>query len=200
MPDRPLPAPLGRDKQRNRTRQALLEGARQLLAQGEPVTVSAAAARVGISRATAYRYFSDPQTLAIEAGLDLRVTPYAAVVEGSATLHARLAAIADYYLRLALENEDGFRRFIAHAAAPDASGSIARRGGRRVDYFRQALADFGDPLPEAQARRLVAQLSAATGIEALIAFVDVARIPQAQLPAVAAEMVEAILEHHLGRQ
>ncbi|WP_209425499.1 TetR/AcrR family transcriptional regulator [Pararhodobacter sp. SW119] len=187
-----------RPNQRQRTREAILDGARQLMAQGEPVTVAAAAGLVGVSRATAYRYFSDPQALAVEAGLDLRVAPYEAVVAGTADLRARLAAIAGFMMQLTLENEESFRQLIAHAAAGPANSPAPRRGARRVAYFQRALEDFASPLPEAQARRLVAQLSAATGIEALIAFVDIARTPRAQVPALAAEMVAAILDRHLG--
>ena len=187
-----------RSNQRQRTREAILDGARQLMARGEPVTVAAAAGLVGVSRATAYRYYSDPQVLAVEAGLDLRVLPYAAVVAGTENLRGRLAAIAAYMTRLTLENEDSFRQFIAHAAVTPDSGAAPRRGARRVAYLHRALEEFPHDLPEARARRLVAQLSAATGIEALIAFVDIARIPRTQVPALAAEMVEAILDRHLG--
>lgn len=196
LPDVDLPDRPARANQRRRTREAILDGARQLLARGAPVTVAAAAALVGVSRATAYRYFSDPQALAIEAGLDIRVAPYETVVDGTTTLRARLAAIAEYFLRLALEHEESFRQFIAHAVVP--GGTSPRRGGRRVAWYQRALAEFPHALPEAQARRLMAQLSAATGTEALIGFVDVARTPRAQVPALAAEMVAAILDRHLG--
>jgi AcrR family transcriptional regulator len=190
--------PTDRSNQRQRTREAILEGARQLLARGEPVTVAAAAALVGVSRATAYRYYSDPQVLAVEAGLDVRVLPYETVVAGTKTLQARLAAVAAYMTDLTLANEEAFRQFIAHAAVTMQTDDAPRRGARRVAYLRRALTDFGNPLSEPDAERLIAQLSAATGIEALIAFVDVARLPRAQVPTLAAEMVAAILSHHLG--
>ena len=168
------------------------------MARGEPVTVAAAAGLVGVSRATAYRYFSDPQALAVEAGLDLRVASYETVVTGAGDLRARLQAIAAYMLRLTLENEDSFRQFVAHAASGAEAGPAPRRGARRVGYFRRALEEAGNPLPRQQAAQLVAQLSAATGIEALIALVDVASLPRDQVPETAAEMVAAILDRHLG--
>lgn len=194
----PQPRPQDRTRQKNRTREAMLDGARQLMARGEPVTVAAAAALMGISRATAYRYFADPQALAVEAGLDIKVLPYEAVTPEAGNMRERLAAIAAYMLRLTLENEDSFRAFIAHSAMGPTQGSAPRRGARRVAYFRRALDEGGHSLPLEQVDRLVAQLSAATGIEALIGFADIARLPRAQIPATAAEMVEAILDRHLG--
>ncbi|MFN3937668.1 MAG: TetR/AcrR family transcriptional regulator [Gemmobacter sp.] len=197
MSDDPLPAEDSRSNQRARTREAIIEGARRLTAAGKPVTVAAAAAEMGISRATAYRYFPDPQVLAMEAALSVEVAPYEAVVAGTQDLRGRLAAIAAYMLRLTLENEASFRRFIGPAAEA-AEGNTPRRGARRVAYFRRALSDFGGLEDEARARRLVAQLSAATGIEALVALLDIAGIPRRQVADVAAEMVDAILDRHLG--
>lgn len=189
-----------RSNQRHRTREAILEGARQLMARGEPVTVAAAAALMSVSRATAYRYFSDPQALAVEAGLALSVRPYEAVVAGTAGLRDRLEAVAAYMLRLTLEQEDSFRQFLAHAVQPVsvAAAGAPRRGARRVAYFRRAMADFPAGLPQATERRLVAQLSAATGIEALVAMTDIAGLARDEVPEVAAEMVAAILDRHLA--
>ena len=70
------PAPYlatGRINQKGRTRGALLAAARRLMKRGEPVTVIGAAAEAGISKATAYRYFSAADTLTMEATLDARV-------------------------------------------------------------------------------------------------------------------------------
>ena len=60
----------GRTNQKLRTRKALLDAARALAARGEPVTVTAAAAEAGISKATAYRYFAASDALTMEAALD----------------------------------------------------------------------------------------------------------------------------------
>ena len=58
-----------RTAQKARTREALLDATRSLIADGIPVTVQRAADEAGISKATAYRYFSDPSLLVAEAGL-----------------------------------------------------------------------------------------------------------------------------------
>ena len=54
-----------RTAQKNRTRAALLAKARDLMNQGEEITVARVADAAAISRATAYRYFSDPGAMSI---------------------------------------------------------------------------------------------------------------------------------------
>src|SRR5919107_2949473 len=53
----------GRTNQKARTRAALLDAARQLLAEGVSPTVEQAADRAAISRTTAYRYFTNQRAL-----------------------------------------------------------------------------------------------------------------------------------------
>ena len=163
-----------RTAQKSRTREALLDGARDLIAAGQPVTIAAAAERAGISRATAYRYFSDPAVMAAEGGLAVEVLPYERVVAGATTPRDRVLAVSLYLYDLAAAHEPGFRRFLARAldaqfADPDGP---RRRGGRRVTMFDRALQDAS--LDADTRRRLVLALSAASGIEALIGLHDVA--------------------------
>jgi hypothetical protein len=53
----------GRQMQKRRTREALVSAARELVAEGEAPTVERAAAAAGISRTTAYRYFTNQHSL-----------------------------------------------------------------------------------------------------------------------------------------
>src|SRR5438874_1670823 len=53
----------GRTQQKQRTRQALVDVARDLVAQGLTPTVEDAAAGAAVSRATAYRYFPNQRAL-----------------------------------------------------------------------------------------------------------------------------------------
>lgn len=185
-----------RTNQKQRTRDAILDGARQLMSRGEPVTVAAAAAEHGISRATAYRYFSDPQALALEAGLATLVPPYEDVIAGTTDLRARLAAITAAMIRLTLENEAAFRQYLSHAVtATDGSGS---RGARRVGYMRRALSELPHDLSSAQATDLVASLSTVAGVEGLVALADVAGRDSAAAERLLGEIADAILTRHLG--
>ena len=186
-----------RTGQKQRTRDAILDGARQLMAQGAAVTVAAAAAVHGISRATAYRYFSDPQALTLEAGLATQVPPYDRIVAGTTSLRARLLAVVDSMIRLALEHEDTFRNYLAHAVA--APADKRSRGARRVAFLERALQDFPHDLRPAGRRRLVAGLSSITGIEALIGLTDIAGMPRDQVPGIVAEMAGAFIDRHLDQ-
>lgn len=185
-----------RTGQKQRTRDAILDGARRLLARGEPVSVSAAAAEHRISRATAYRYFSDPQALALEAGLATLVPPYEEVIAGTTDLRARLRAITAAMIRLTLENEPAFRQFLSHAVtAPDGSRS---RGARRVAYMKRALGELPHRLTPAEQADLVAALATVAGIEGLVALSDVARVDNATAARLLTGIAEAILTRYLG--
>ncbi|MEQ8291356.1 MAG: TetR/AcrR family transcriptional regulator [Roseovarius sp.] len=193
-----MPQTKGRSAQRARTRQAILDGARKLLSEGKPVTVAAAAAETGISKATSYRYFSDADLLVAEAVLDIAVKPYEAVVSGAPDLRGKLKAICLYFLDLALENEPEFRQFLAASMrAWSAESRGAARGGRRVSMFHRALSEHDTGLSEDQNETLVCALSASTGMEALIALIDVAGASPAQAREVVGFMVDAMLDRVL---
>ncbi|WP_123642608.1 TetR/AcrR family transcriptional regulator [Histidinibacterium lentulum] len=184
-----------RTSQKQRTRDAILDGARQLMSRGEEVTIVAAAAEHGISRATAYRYFSDAHALTLEAGLATLVPPYETLVEGTTDVHARLMAICQGLVRLTLENETTFRQYLASAVV--ATEDIGKRGARRVAYMERALHDLPHGLPRRQQKELVALLCVATGIEAVIALLDVARVPREDVPRLLAVSAETILSRFL---
>ena len=185
-----------RTSQKQRTRDAILDGARRLMGRGEPVTVAAAAAEHGISRATAYRYFSDTQALAMEAGLATLVPPYEEMVAGTTDLRARLAAITAAMIRLTVANEAAFRQYLSHSVtAPKGSGS---RGARRVNYMNRALADLPHGLPATEQADLVAALATVAGVEGLVALTDVAGCDSARAARIMADIADAILTRHLG--
>lgn len=185
-----------RTNQKQRTRDAILDGARRLMSRGEPVTVATAAAEHGISRATAYRYFSEPQALALEAGLATLVPPYEQVVAETTDLRARLAAITAAMIRLTVENEAAFRQYLSHAVtATDGTGG---RGARRVGYMRRALNELPHDLSEVQADDLVASLAAVAGVEGLVALTDVAGRDSGTAARLLDEIADTILTRHLG--
>jgi AcrR family transcriptional regulator len=192
-----------RHAQKARTREALLAGARALLAEGGTVSVTAAARRAGISKATAYRYFSDPAVLAAEAGLAVQVKPYDEIVAGATTPRARVHAVSLYILNLSLAHEAAFRQFLARsldAIAADADAPTGRRGARRVEMFRRALAPERQRLgPEAH-DRLVRALSTATGTEAMIALLDVAGTDRDGAETAVGDMTDAVLDRFLGAE
>lgn len=189
----------GRTSQKERTRRAILDGARQLLSEGAPVTVAAAAERHGVSKATAYRYFSDPDILVSEAMLDIEVKSYEDITRNANSLRERLLAINLYFLDLALENEMGFRQFLGRTLTVSASGTDnVRRGARRISMYRQALAEDDGGLSRTDQDALVRALAPATGIEAMTALLDVAGAEPEQAREAVSTMTLAILDRLLG--
>lgn len=177
-----------------------MAGARKLITRGETVTVAAAAAEMGISRATAYRYFSDPSVMAAEAGLAIEVWPYERVIGKARTLRDKLKAISLYFFDLAAGHEAGFRVFLARNL--DASLASNRpdqslRGGRRVAMYLKAFEDSDESVSDDTKRRIVMALSMTTGIEALISLYDIAGADRQMARRTVDETAALIIEHHL---
>lgn len=178
---------------RSRTREAILAGARKLMSRGQAVTVAAAAAEEGVSRATAYRYFSDPQVLANEAGLAVAVLPYEEVVAGHQGARKKTIAVALYIFDLSVENEAAFRQFLArNLDAWLVQGPGDRRGARRVEMFKNALQTA--KLSPDKRTRLVNGLTAASGSEAMIALYDIAKADPVAARKSILDVAEALLD------
>lgn len=191
----------GRKAQKDRTRRAILEGARHLMQQGKTVTVAAAAKEHGISKATAYRYFSDAAMLVAEAGLDLKTQDYETVTAGAADLRDRLCRISLYFFDLALDNEAGFRAFVGMSLMAwkhDEDPRPVRRAGRRVAMYQRAFQDADGGLSPADQDRVILALSSATGTEAMIALLDVAGTDPATARETVRDVAMAILARHFG--
>jgi AcrR family transcriptional regulator len=191
----------GRSSQKARTRQALLAAARQVMERGEPVTVLAAAQEAGISKATAYRYFSTSETLILEATLDAKVATPEEIVGDAQDVRERVIRVQRYLFTLTRASETKFRLFLARAL--DASvadrGHASReiRGGRRLPMYEHALAPVRSRLSRKQFQFLVLSLSAASGMESYLALKDVCRVDDATADRIAVSNIEAILDRLL---
>ncbi|MHA3977462.1 hypothetical protein ACW9UR_07260 [Halovulum sp. GXIMD14794] len=158
----------------------------------------AAAEASGISRATAYRYFSDATTLAAEAALDLAVTPTEVLLEGLVAPRERAHAIRRYYLGFAVKNETAFRAFLARTmqdwldAPPGTRPQL--RGARRIPAFETALLSERPRLGAAAFRQMILCLTAATGLEQHIALSDVCALDPEAAEAVSVTTTDAILD------
>ena len=193
----------GRTAQKERTRKAILDGARTLLSEGRTVTVAAAAEKHSISKATAYRYLSDPALLTVEAGLDITVAPYETIVADLPDLRQRLKAISLYFFDLAIDHEAGFRQFVGMTLAAwtsDTSKPPLRRGARRIAMYRLALAGDEEGLSQQKKEMLIRALSTATGAEAMIALLDIAGADPVTARETVAEIADAILDRYLVRE
>ncbi|MEA2123925.1 MAG: hypothetical protein QOI80_707 [Solirubrobacteraceae bacterium] len=164
----------GRINQKARTRGAMLDATRVLLAEGIAPTVEQAAERAGVSRTTAYRYFPNQRALLIASYPELDM-PSLLASDAPADPTARLELVTESIARQTLEHEHELRamlRLSLELPPPD-SDALPLRQGRVIGWIEDALAPLKGQLAAAERRRLVLAIRATLGIEALVWLTDV---------------------------
>lgn len=172
-----------RANQRERTRSAIMEGARKLLREGKIPSVADAAEVARVSRATAYRYFPTQSALiqeAVDTGLPNTWEPD--------RRHADLMAFADRVehavaemLTLTHDNEAILRgvllvslqQWATIQAGDKLEEEPMRRGTGRIPAIQAALAPYRGTLNPAALRRLTIGLSLIVGAESLVVLRDI---------------------------
>jgi AcrR family transcriptional regulator len=191
----------GRSQQKYRTRRALLAAAKSLADRKLPVTVQAAADEAGISRATAYRYFASSEYLLREALLDAEWTAPEVVVGDASDIRERVRRVQAYLFDFTSRNEMAHRHFLAKAldawVQQAGKATAPLRGARRLPMYEHALEPARKRLTPSQFKRLVQQLSAASGIETFIALKDVCGASDSAARVIAEANVMAILDDAL---
>ena len=169
----------GRTRQKARTRAALLDAARDLLAEGRNPTVEQAAAAAGVSRATAYRYFPNQRAMLVAAHPEIEATTLLGddpPIDPEQRLDRTLTELIDIMVR----SEPELRTMLRLSLEPGPKEDLLLRQGRAIGWLEQALAPLRDRLPAAAIRRLVLAIRAACGIEALVWLTDVAGLSREQ--------------------
>lgn len=166
----------GRVAQKRRTREALIEAARQLIAEGGAVpTVEAAAEAASISRTTAYRYFPSQRALLVAAHPE---TALESLLPDDAPddVAARLDLAIDALTKMVVATEPQARTMLRLSleADPEERSQLALRQGRAIKWIEEALAPLRPGMSAAEVHRLAVAIRSATGIEALVWLTDVA--------------------------
>ena len=169
----------GRTQQKARTRAALLEATRQLLAEGVSPTVEQAADRAAISRTTAYRYFVNQRALLTAVYPEIAAR---SLLDTDAPTDpaARLELVLERFTRHMLEHEPALRAQLRLSLEPGQlePDQLPFRRGRAIGWIEDALAPLRERMPAPELRRLVLAIRATTGIEALVWLTDVAGLPR----------------------
>jgi AcrR family transcriptional regulator len=168
----------GRRHQKARTRDALVAAARALLAEGTTPTVEEAAVAAAVSRTTAYRYF--PNQRALVGAAHPQIDRASLLPDDPPADPARrLDLVLEETGRILLEWEPQLRASLRLSLEPgaDPTGPVLRRG-RVIGWVSDALAPLAASHPGIDVRRLAVAIRAATGIEAFVWLVDVARVPR----------------------
>jgi AcrR family transcriptional regulator len=169
----------GRTRQKARTRAALIDAARGLLASGRTATVEEAAEVAGVSRATAYRYFANQRALLVAAHPEIEATSLLGE-DAPADPHERLDRTIAELIRLTVDTEPELRTMLRLSLEPGPRDELLLRQGRAIGWIEEALAPLQRLLPPSALRRLVLAIRSACGIEALVWLTDVAGLSRQQ--------------------
>ncbi len=170
----------GRVRQKARTREALVQATRTLLADGTTPTVEEAAERASVSRTTAYRYFPTQQALLVAAYPEVGRE---SILDADAPAGARgrFELVFAEMARQVTENEAPLRAMLRLSLGPQKQrGELLLRRGRRRVWITDALAPLAPALGEAAFERLVLAVAASTGIESFVWLTDMAGLSREQ--------------------
>jgi AcrR family transcriptional regulator len=165
----------GRSGQKQRTRQALVDAARGLVADGRTPSVEEAAEAAVISRTTAYRYFPNQRALLVAAHPETEAASLLPPLD-SDDPGVRLNAVVEAFTDLIADTEPQQRTMLRLSLEDDAGDHAPGllRQGRAIRWITEALAPLQGTLPDDELERLVLAIRATTGIEARVWLVDVA--------------------------
>lgn len=165
----------GRSRQKTRTRRALVEAARELIAAGETPSVEEAAALADISRATAYRYFPNQRSMLAEVYPQIEATSLLGE-DATGDPEQRFALVVAALTDLTLEHEAEARTALRLSLELDKAERkrLLVRKGRAIGWLEDALSPLEGQLAASALRRLVLATRSACGIEALVWLTDVA--------------------------
>jgi AcrR family transcriptional regulator len=188
----------GRWRQKQRTRQALIDAARALVTLGTAPTVERAAEHAGISRTTAYRYFPNQRSLLVAAHPETVATSMLAP-DVSDDPAERLRDVVERFTELISDTEQQQRTMLRLSLElPDERAALPLRQGRAIAWFEEALSPLRGRLTDDQIHRLALAVRSATGIEALVWLTDVAVLPRAEALALMRWSAQAFLAAALG--
>ena len=171
---------VGRVRQKQRTRDALVTAARELIVEGQTPTVESAAERSGISRTTAYRYFASQASILAAAHPEIRAVtllPDPAPTD----VGERLAIVADRVVDIVLKDEAQQRTMLRLSLEPSTGRhELLLRQGRVISWLEDALAPMAADLGAERVRRLAVAIRSAIGIESFVWLTDVAELSRAE--------------------
>jgi AcrR family transcriptional regulator len=189
----------GRTNQKNRTRNALVAAARELVAQGATPTVEEAAAAASISRTTAYRYFPNQTALLVAAHPEIEARSLLPDDPPDDPAE-RLDIVIDTFTRLIVDTERQQRTMLRLSLETDPTGQgpLLLRKGRAIGWIQEALSPLHSQMPESKLKRLALAIRSASGIEALVWLTDVAGLTPKQATKLMRWSAQALLRSALA--
>jgi AcrR family transcriptional regulator len=168
---------VGRVRQKQRTRAALVAAARALVADGVTPTVEQAAEHAGISRTTAYRYFPSHAALLVAAHPEITTTSLLPA-KPPAEVGARLDIVVARVTELVRDTEAQQRTMLRLSLEPERrqSRELLLRQGRVIAWLEEALAPLAKDIGDDAVHALAVAIRSSIGIEAYVWLTDVADV------------------------
>jgi AcrR family transcriptional regulator len=188
----------GRSRQKTRTRTALVEAARSLLAEGATPTVEQTAERADIARTTAYRYFPNQRSLLLEAYPQLEAASLLGP-EAPPDAASRLDIVTANFTQQVVDHEPELRATLRIALEPGATldGPLPLRQGRAIRWIEDALAPLQEQMPERELHRLALAIRVVVGIEAYTWLIDIGGLSSEDAVATMRRSARALLRDAL---
>jgi AcrR family transcriptional regulator len=168
---------LGRERQKRRTRKALLDAANRLLELGQVPTIEDVAAEAMVSRATTYRYYSTVDALVADAFFERRVPTAEELFDEKDLDPVNRVLTVEHVVNDLLTSDETSTHIIVRnfidAWLSEEPGTRTPRPGRRLPLLDAALEPFRSQLGESRLRRLRHALALTMGTEAVLALRDV---------------------------
>jgi AcrR family transcriptional regulator len=189
----------GRTRQKQRTRGALLDAAREMVTQGQTPTVDEAAAKASVSRTTAYRYFPNQRALLVAAHPEIEARSLLPETAPS-DVATRLDAVVTAFLDLIVDTEAQQRTMLRLSLDPDPShhGELPLRKGRAIGWIGEALSPLRGVMSDRDLRRLIFAIRSAAGIEALVWLTDIAGLSRKEAVELMRWSTDALLRSALA--
>ncbi|MGE0624828.1 MAG: TetR/AcrR family transcriptional regulator [Pseudomonadales bacterium] len=188
-----------RQRQKQRTRKDLLRAAARLLARGVKPTLDEVAEEAMVSRATAYRYFSNVDALLLESTLDISVPEPEALFAESAgeDVVARVQRADDALNAMIAEQEAPLRLMLAKSLERSIGAASAEhvplRQNRRTGLIEAALAPLRGQVRTRELKLLTRALALVLGTEAHLVLKDVLQLDDTQALAVKRWTIRALV-------
>lgn len=169
----------GRIAQKMKTREKLLLAANSMIIEGKEFSIEMVANRAGISKATAYRYFSNKEILQREASLhiksEVKENLFAGI--GEEDLHGRLDKLIEYHYDILFKNEVEFRLHLSAAIqASIQNKENYSRAGRRILLIEESLVSLRAKISKDQFTKMVCSISIILGIESVTILKDLCHL------------------------
>ena len=191
----------GRVNQKLRTREALIDAAKELVATGMSPTLGEVADFARISKTTAYRYFASADALIAEVFFDREFPTVDAVLGATGDEPiTRILAVEEAVNDVLLAHERAMRVIVRNAIdqALANGDDVPLRIGRRRSLIAAALEPLEGTLEPAALQRLRNALALVIGPEPILAARDVCGLTPDETREVTRWATEALLAHALA--